>query len=808
MRVSYSWLSEYVDFSVPPEELAHRLTMAGIAVENVTSPEVKFKGVIVGKIEHIKPHPHAERLVICTLVTGAVTDPLSVVTGAPNVEVGRKVAFAGEGAVLPGGRIKLMHFGDVKSEGMLCSAEELGLEADLFPSDQKDGIIILPEDAPLGKDLVQVLGLNDAVLELELTPNRADCLAVINIAREVAAVCRSKIMLPYIEVKESNHKAAQDLVKVEIEDPMLCGRYAARLITDIRVGPSPLWLQRRLQSVGVRPINNIVDVTNYVMMELGQPLHAFDYHTVKNGQIVVRQAREGETIVTLDGTRRALEPGMLVIADETKPIAIAGVMGGEETEITEKTTTVLLEAANFDQTSIRRTSRGLGLRTEASIRFERGVDIENTVTAANRAAQLISQLNAGKVLAGCVDCYPRPPKPVRIDLRVRRINEILGTTLDRTEVEEVFKRLDFEYRLVSEHRLEVVVPSYRTDISREIDLVEEVARLYGYDQIPITLPRGVTVQALKTEDRQLEDFCRHFLSKIGLTEIITYSFFDPGHFDRLRLSGDHPWRKTVKLQNPLSEAQSVMRTTLLPEILEVASRNAKHKGENISIFECGRVFIPLSDQKLPREDLQIAGLVAGEYSSGWKWEPVPLDIFFLKGILQSLFRETGLNNFEFLPSQYYNFLHPGRTAKVLLDNEVLAVLGEVHPFLREEYELLEGTCVFWVDFMILKKHYNSLRTFKPIPKYPGASRDLAIVVPEEVSALEIEKSICEVGGEILQRVELFDVYRGKQIPAGQKSMAYSLLYQSAERTLKEEEINSLHRLIQKNLAERFHAELR
>ncbi len=809
MQFPYSWLKDYVDdLSVPAEELAHSLTMAGIAMENVFKPRVEFQGVVVGEIETICSHSDDGNLSICYIKTGPQKSSLPVVTRAPNVAAGEKVALAPEGAQLPGGRVNSLNIKGQKSEGVICSAADLNLSSTLFSPEQKDGVIILPFDTPLGIGLEEALGLDDVILELELTPNRADCLGLINIAREVAAVTGKRLRIPSIDLVESETLKTRDLITVGIESPELCGRYVARVVENVSVRPSPLWMQRRLQAAGIRPINNIVDITNYVMVETGQPLHAFDYHKINARRIIVRCARPGEDILTLDGVQRDLDTDTLVIADGVRPIGIAGVMGGLETEVTAHTNCVLLEAANFNQASIRRTSRKLGLRSEASSRFEKGVDIEAAGVAIDRAAQLIAELGDGETAGGRVDCYKNPFEPTVIPLRIGRLNDILGTELKIEDAERILQSLNFEYVVPEEGRLEVSIPSYRSDLTREVDLVEEVARLYGYNRIPTTLPRGVINRSVVAEDKKLEEDCRDFFVKAGLTEVITYSFIDSRHFDKFHLAPAHPWREALKIQNPLSEDQSVMRTFLLPGILEVASQNIKRKKENMAIFEIGKVFCPLEDKKLPGERTQVGGLATGVRERGWKWEPQCLDFFFLKGVLESLLKNLGACGYSFVPASNYPFLHPGKTAEVRVKGTKVAVLGEVHPSVCEEYGLTGQICVFWFELDKAKPNMSRTKIYRPEPKFPGAKRDLAVVVSKEIPASELEGAIREAGGELLREVELFDVYTGKQIPAGKKSMAYSLFYQSSKCTLKEEVINELHRKVSETLADRFGAELR
>ncbi|GAW92271.1 phenylalanine--tRNA ligase subunit beta [Calderihabitans maritimus] len=805
MRVPYNWLKEYVEVDLSPHDLADRMTMAGIAVDTVHYLAEGLERVIVGEIVDIQNHPNADKLVVCRVDVGQEA-PLQIVTGAPNVAVGQRVPVALPGAQLPSGlKISTTSLRGVESQGMLCSAEELELDWQGLPG-HEEGILILDGRAPVGESVAKVLGLDDYVLELDLTPNRADCLSIVNVAREVAAITGARLKLPEIVVEEIKGDISS-MASVEIEDKNLCGRYIARIFTDIRIEPSPLWMQQRLHSAGVRPINNIVDITNYVMLELGQPLHAFDYDTLEGRRIIVRRARKGEKIVTLDQVERNLDPEMLVIADALHPVALAGVMGGLETEVTERTQNILLEAAHFNPTSIRRTSRKLGLRSEASMRFEKGVNIDGTLLAANRAAQLVNQLGAGKVVRGVIDCYETPAVPVSINLRVSRVNKVLGTELDREAVANILARLHFQVVPVNDDILKVDIPTYRLDVTREIDLVEEVARIYGYDQIPLTLPQGATAETKKNKLQKTEEKIRQVLADCGLMEVITYSFTSPKVFDRIRLPEEDPLRKVVRLRNPLSEEQSVMRTTLLPGLLETAQRNVSRNNRNMAIYEVGHVFIPKEEGKLPEERLKAAALVMGQRPRGWNWPAQELDFFYLKGVLEELLEQLGISAWNLVRTTH-PALHPGRTAEIRFNGETAGFMGEVHPDVQENYELPRRTCVFELDLVLLDRYSTDKKKYVPLPKFPAVERDLAVVVPEEVPVKEVEERIVQSGGDLLKAVRLFDVYRGEQIKPGYKSLAYSLLYQSPDRTLKDEEVNELHHKIIEALVDAVGAQLR
>ena len=806
MLVPYKWLKDYVDVEMDPDELAHRLTMAGLEVGSVEKPGGELEGVVVGFVQKAAPHPHAEKLSVCTVDIGQ-SEPLTIVCGAPNVAAGQKVPVAVAGTSLPcGKKINEAVIRQVKSQGMICSAEELGLDPSLFPEDQQEGIMVLPEGSVPGGGLVETLGLDDVVFDIELTPNRADCLSIRNVAREAGAIAALPLKPLDLQFEESSERHIREMISVDILAPDLCGRYVAKAVEGITVGPSPAWLQNRLKAVGVRPISNIVDVTNFVMMEMGQPLHAFDYRYLEGKTIIVRRSTPGEKIVTLDRQERELSEEMLVIADGQKPVAIAGVMGGENSEIMEDTSTVLIESANFNMVNIRRTSRKLGLRSESSLRFEKGVNIEGALEAANRAAQLMAELGGGRVVQGVVDNYPRKWTPIEIHLSVAKVNRLLGLDLSEQEISELLSPIGLTARPAGDGVLAVSIPSFRLDLERDVDLVEEVARLYGYDRIPLTIPKGDVGQQKMTWEQVLERKCKGILVGCGLTEAITFSFMNPKGFDKMSLPQEDPLRKVVEVTNPLSEDQKVMRTTLIPNLLEVAQRNAGRKVGSLSIFEFGRIFSPEGEDK-PSEKPAFAGLVMGSLAGGWKWAKEELDFFFLKGVLEELLGQLGVPDLKW-ELGFLAGMHPGRTAGIMSGSEVLGFLGEVHPDVLENYSLNSRTCVFQLDFNTLARLAEKGKSYTPLQRFPSAERDLAVIVSEEVTAAELETAILQAGGDLLADCHLFDVYRGDQVPEGKKSVAYALVYQSRERTLTDEEINTRHGDIKEKLAERFAAELR
>jgi len=808
MLVSYKWLKDYVDINLEPKELAYKLTMSGLEVSSIDRPGKAFDNVVVGLIEDIVEHPYADKLSVCLVDIGK-NGRLRIVCGAPNIKVGQKVPVAKPGAVLPTGhKIRSAVIRQVESQGMICSAHELGLDADLLPPEQREGIMELPPDAEVGTGVAQVLGLDDVIFELDLTPNRADCLSMVNIAREVAAISGTSLRLPDIKINEDPTTDINDMISVDILDEDLCGRYVARAVVDIKIGPSPTWMQNRLKASGVRPINNIVDVTNYVMLETGQPLHAFDYRFLEEQRIIVRRAEEGEMITTLDGQERMLDPDMLVIADANKPVAIAGIMGGQDSEVLENTTTVLIESANFNPVNIRWTSRKLGLRSESSLRFEKGVNIEGALDAANRAAQLMAELGGGRIVSGAVDNYPRKWAPVKINLRVDRVNELLGLDLKPGKIKELLESIDLKVEAGDSNVFSVLIPPFRRDLELEIDLVEEVARLYGYDRIPTTIPGGDVGQVKKNRYQLLEERCKNILTACGLTEVITFSFTSPRVLDKLEVPQNHSLRNAVRIANPLSEEQSILRTTILPNLLEVAQKNVYRKVTNLRIFELGKIFLPTEGREQPLEETVVAGLAMGSVEKGWNWQQQELDFFFLKGVLEELFEQLNVGGIRWECSSDYPGLHPGRAAEIKAGSRLLGVLGEIHPKVRENFELPFRACVFEINFNALAEPVKEVRLYKPLPRFPSAERDMAFIVSDQVTAAQIEETIREVGGEILRSYRLFDVYRGPQIPQGKRSIAYSLVYQAKDRTLTDEEVDALHNRIKEELVKRFGAELR
>ncbi len=797
MNVTLNWLKTYIDFELSPSELAARLTMLGIEVESIKQLGAELEGVVVGSVSSIRPHPNADKLVLCHVDVGE-TEELQIVCGAPNVREGMLAPVATIGATLPVGlTIKRAKLRGETSQGMLCSEKELGL------SDDAAGLMELPADTPLGRPLSEALGLDDVLFEFEITPNRPDCLSMIGVAREVRAETGNPLKLPTVDLKESETNT-RDLTAVTIDAPDLCPRYAARVIQGVKVAESPAWLQQRLESVGVGVVNNIVDITNFVLMEYGQPLHAFDYHKLTENRIVVRRATDGEHITTLDEVERELTPDMLVIADAEKPVALAGIMGGYDSEITEGTCDVLLESAYFNPSSVRATAKALGVSTEASYRFERGADPGVALAALDRAAQLIVELAGGAICEGIVDVYPGQQPLTQIRLRPERVNFVLGTALEAAEMVQILNRLGFDVGTAGD-AYQVTVPTFRADVTREIDLIEEIARVYGYDNIPTTLPKGdIPVPATdpKTEVRK---HIKHFLLAAGMMEAINYSFCDPNCFDKIRLEAKDPLRDALPLQNPLSPEMSVLRTTLMPGLLENAQHNRNHQIDTIALFEIGSVFLRDGEQKEPE---RVTGVLAGQIGEGVYSNPYRHpDFFDIKGLVEGMLEVCGIVDYSLQKTDTPVF-HPGRNAEVMLDGGQIGTFGEVHPEVLEKYDLPYKAYLFEFNLEGLVGAATFAKRFEPIPIYPKVARDLAIVVDKETLSDMPTELIYATGGDAVDSVRLFDIYEGEQVPEGKKSLAYTITYYSATETLTDKVVNALHDKVVKRLNRELGAELR
>ncbi|MBH8583924.1 phenylalanine--tRNA ligase subunit beta [Thermoactinomyces vulgaris] len=804
MLVSYEWLSQYVDLEgISPEDIAEEMNRTGIEVEVIYTRDPGVNGVVVGEVLAVEPHPEADRLNICTVNVGK-GQLLQIVCGAKNVAAGQRIPVALIGAKLPGGvHIKKAKLRGVESHGMICSAKELGFPDKVLMKEQTEGIFVLEPDAPVGMDIKEYLSMDDQVIELQLTPNRSDCLGMWGVAHEVAAIFDRELRLPVIS--EQVPSEAGTGVEVVVESVEDCPFYAAQVVGNLEVGPSPQWMQNRLISAGIRPINNIVDITNYVMLETGQPLHAFDFDKIANGQILVRRANDGEKIVTLDDVERECDPEMLLVTDGQEPLAVAGVMGGASSEVTKETKTVLLEAAFFNPLTVRQTSKNLGLRSEASTRFEKGVDPEQILPALYRAVQLLRQLCGGVVSSDASVHKAGDVEEVTISLRHERLVNLLGVQISPDEVMDIFRRLRLPAAFENDV-YQVQIPTRRPDLMMEVDLVEEVARLYGYDRIPATLPWGQQLPGALTKEQKLRRDARHMLRELGLNEVVTYSLTsDEAEQEIASLYDLQP----IRVAMPMSKEHAVLRTTLLPQLIKVAAYNVHRGNERVQLFEVGKVYLTQEETltDLPEERLQLAALIAGpKAASIWKTPQVDAQNFYeLKGILESVLERFGVRDAEYQAADLNGF-HPGRTALCVVEDEVIGVLGQLHPKLSKEYDLSEPV-VLQLDLeKLLKKDLQVI--YEPIPRYPAVTRDLAVTVDENVPAGRIEAGIRKVAGELLESVTLFDVFTGEQIGEGKKSVAYSLVFRTNERTLTDEEVHQIHERIVHYLTEQFGAQLR
>ena len=803
MLISLEWLREYVDFDLSPQELAEKLTMAGLEVKELISTSSKgLEKVVVGKIVSHRQHPNADKLSLCEVDIGT-GENLPIVCGAPNARKGMLSPFALIGAELPNGMvIKSAAIRGVTSYGMLCSEKELNIGTDA------DGIMDLPAELKPGTPIVEALDLNDVVMDIELTPNRSDCLSIIGIAREVSAITGNPLKKPQISFQEGNTEASS-LTSVTINAPDLCPRYAARLVLGVKIGNSPYWMRRRLESVGLRSISNVVDVTNYVLLEIGHPLHVFDFDNLTEKRIIVRRAEPDEKLTTLDEQERTLSNDMLVIADAKRPVAVAGIMGGSGSDVTENTVNVLIESAYFNPVSISKTSKALGMHTEASHRFERGMDIEGLITALNRTTQLIQQLAGGEICDGIVDTYPSPREKIIAKLRPQRVNSILGINLKAEEIQKYLNSLEFQAEPDGDN-LKVTVPTFRPDVEREIDLIEEIARLYGYDNIPVTMPASEVppvseAERLTMSKMTFRNRLRNTLTACGLMEVMNYSFHGSDAFDRLRLEDDSQYRKALKLRNPLSENQSVIRTTLLPVLLENIAYNINRRTTDIRIFEIGRVFHPKSENKQPEEPEFVSGAITGILGAqAWNHPTRYVDFFDVKGVVESMLNELGIHDYKLDFTSCPPF-QPGRSVELIVNNLSIGAFGEIRRDVLESYDIAQNVYMFELGFNELMS-YSTMSIFQPLPVFPSVYRDMAIVLPYDVSASQVDETIKI--GDLVKNVNLFDVYKGKQIPDNMKSLAFSIEYYSPDRTLTDEEVDEVHQGIITVLAEKFGAELR
>ena len=794
MLVSLKWLRDYVDIDMDTKEFADRMTMTGTKVEKVDFFGEEIENVVVGKILEITAHPNADKLIVTKVDVGS--EVIQIVTGAKNVSVGDFIPVARIGAKLPGGiKIKKGKLRGELSEGMMCSAEELGIDEHFVAEHKKNGIYILDhEDSyELGKCVKEVMGINDALIEFELTSNRPDCRSMIGIAREAAVTINSKLKYPEINVKEDGQDINFD-IKVENED--LCPRYCARTVKNVKIGPSPYWMQRKLIEAGVRPISNIVDITNYVMLELGQPLHAFDLGKLTTGKIVVKNATEGEKFTTLDEVERTLDKDMLVITDGEKSIALAGVMGGLNSEIDDNTTEVLLEGASFKRENIRATSKKLGLRTEASGRYEKGIDTNLAEEAVNRAAQLIEMLGCGTVDKGIIDVYSSKPETKKLVVNPQRINKLLGVDVPMDQFVGILESLEFKCNLVSSKNLEIEVPSFRLDMEQEADVFEEIARIYGFENIPSAQLEGNATAGAKTSKQKFMDKVKNTSTSIGLNEILTYSFVSPRGVDKIQLPENDPKRNFVTLINPLGEETSVMRTTMMPSMLDVLSTNISRKVDKALAFECGHTFTPQNG--LPQEHNHMC---IGMYGK-------EVDFFALKGAIETILENVGCEDYEIIPERNNSTFHPGRCARIELKGMYVGTFGELHPDVIENYGLGQRVYIAELDLDVIFENSTINIVYSPLPKFPSTSRDIALIVKDDVYVKDIEDIIKANGGGLVEEYKLFDVYKGSQIEEGHKSIAYSITYRSKEKTLTDEDVAKVHDVILKELADKLNANLR
>ncbi len=789
MNSSKSWIKAYVpDLNCTDQEFFDAMTLSGTKTEGYTKLDKNLDKIVVGQIKEIAPHPDADKLVICQVDIGS--EMIQIVTGANNMKEGDNVPVVLDGGSVAGGhdggplpedgiKIKAGKLRGVPSSGMMCSIEELGSSRDFYPDAPEEGLYILPEDTQVGADAVEVLGLHDTVFEFEVTSNRVDCYSILGIARETAATFDLDFKAPEVSLKEEGQGNAADMIEVEIKDTDLCSNYCARVATDIKIAPSPEWMQRRLASVGIRPINNLVDITNYVMMEYGQPMHAYDMATIAGSKIVVKRASEGDTFTTLDGQERKLDPEVLMICDGEKEVGIAGIMGGENSMITDDVKTVLFEAATFNGPNIRKSAKRVGLRTDASGLFEKGLDPANALEAINRACQLVEELGCGKVVPGVVQ-VGLPMKPLkRFKLEADRINSLLGTSISKDEMVKILNKEEVGYDEASD---EVIIPSFRQDLNQMCDIAEEVARFSGYDKIPTTLPKNSATTGGISFKMRVEKKAREVAQFCGFSQGYTYSFESPKVFNKLLLPEDAPERAAIKISNPLGEDFSIMRTISLNGILTSLSTNFNRRNKDVRLYEMGNIYVPksLPLTELPDERMQFT---LGFYGDG--------DFYSMKGVVEEFLDSVNmLDSVEYDPNAGKSFLHPGRQANVVYKGKVIGYLGEVHPAVCDNYNIGARVYVAVIDMPCVVAHASFDTIYTGIAKFPAVTRDISMVVPKTVLAGDIEKMIYQRGGKKLESLELFDIYEGSQIKEGFKSMAYSLTFRDKEKTMEDEEINA------------------
>ena len=787
MDTSLSWIKAYVpDLDVTAQEYTDAMTLSGTKVEGFEKMDADLDRIVVGQIDKIEKHPDADKLIICQVNIG--TETIQIVTGAPNVKEGDKVPVVLDGGRVAGGhepgqrvaggiKIKKGKLRGVPSNGMMCSIEELGSNRDMYPEAPEYGIYIFQKDVEVGSSAISALGLDDVVFEYEITSNRVDCYSVIGIAREAAATFRKEFHPPVV-TPTGNDEDVNDYVKVTVKDQELCPRYTARVVKNIKIGPSPEWMQRRLASVGIRPINNLVDITNYVMEEYGQPMHAYDLDTIAGREIVVRRAEDGEKFVTLDGQEREMDSSVLMICDGEKSIGVAGIMGGENSMITDNVKTMLFEAACFNGTNIRKSAKKIGLRTDASGKFEKGLDPENAQAAIDRACQLVEEMGAGEVVGGMVDVYAEKREPSRVTFDAEKINALLGTDLTKEQMLGYLKLVELEYDKTTN---EIVAPTFRQDIHRLADVAEEVARFFGYDNIPTTLPSGEATTGKLSYKLRIEEVARNIAEFCGFSQGMTYSFESPKVFDKLLLPEDSKLRQAIEIRNPLGEDYSVMRTTSLNGMLTSLATNYNRRNKNVKLYELGNVYLPkaLPLTELPDERMQFT---LGMYGEG--------DFFSMKGVVEEFFDKIGLHEKEtYDPNAGKTFLHPGRQANIIYDGTVVGYLGEVHPDVADIYGIGERAYIAVIDMPEIVARATFDRKYEGIAKFPAVNRDLSMVVPKNIMVGQIEEVIEKNGGAHLESYSLFDLYEGAQIKPGFKSVAYSITFRAKDRTLEESDIS-------------------
>ena len=804
MKVSLSWLKDYIDITMDPADLAEALTMAGLEVDSVSDRYAYLSGIVVGRVEEVAPHPNADKLRLCRVETGQGL--VSVVCGAPNVKQGMLAPLAQPGTILPDGtRLEKSVIRGETSEGMLCSNAELGL------GDDPGGILSLDPSLKIGVGLAQALDLSDTVFELDLTPNRPDCLSVIGIAREIAIIQNSPLKYPDYAI-EDKADAIHQLTSVKIEAPDHCPRYAARLVDNVKVAASPFWLQNRLLSVGQRPINNIVDITNFVMLETGQPLHAFNFDNLADNRIVVRLAAENEKFITLDDKERTLESQMLMICDGKKAVGLAGVMGGLNSEIQEDTTRVLIEGAYFNPVSIRRTAKKLGLNTDASHRFERGVDPQGCVRAVNRAAKLMVAIGDGTLTDGIIDEYPSQQTVKSVELGVKRTNRLLGTDLDRNRIQALLESIEFKAEPIDNDpdRLKVTPPTFRVDVSRREDLMEEVARLSGYNNIPTTFPVMPAEGRQPNRRLRLRNRIKGLMNGFGFSESIAYSFVAESSCDRLRLKQPDPRRAMIPILNPLTEDQAVMRTSLVPGILETMHYNLARQTKNLKIFEIGKIFLKVDQQALPREPEMLIALWTGARTdASWHSREIPCDFYDIKGAVEALVQALNMENIRFasMADDACEYTRPGHTAQITASDAAVGLVGEIHPRVSEAYDLKQTAFIFELDLEKITGLIPETRNSKPIPRYPAIYRDITIIVDRGIETQTVLGAVENFQEKLTENLHLFDVFEGDPIAADKKSVSFRITYRSPGKTLEDDDVNDLHKSITERLLNSFDATL-